>query len=332
MYQRFGTPGVAPADRFEFWRTWFSAAVDAPMQLEPVGRLPRDFEASAQVLSAGQADIMELRCGPAVGSWAVDDIAPAGRLRLAVLAPASGATGRWSGQEVSLERGAAAVLGRTDGLWRAPGGWRGIQVNVPRDAIEITDTQIEKINDPRLLSRNPALAGLVRPALVGMAGHLEALSASADPELGEVWVSLVTLVIRSLLGEPVDGTDTAAARRLQIQRHIAEHLADPGQSPQAIADALHISRRTLYAALPPGDGGVAAEIRRQRLARAHQVLSQPGQTQTIAQIAAQVGLPSPAHFSRIFRAHYGISPRDLRAGGAEGRAKGIEPAGPLEQN
>jgi AraC-like DNA-binding protein len=42
------------------------------------------------------------------------------------------------------------------------------------------------------------------------------------------------------------------------------------------------------------------------------MLSQPGQTLTIAQIAARVGLPSPAHFSRIFRAHYGISPRDLR--------------------
>lgn len=310
-YQRFGTPGVAAADRFEFWRTWFSGAVDARMRLEPAGRLPQDFEASAEVLSAGEADFVELRCGPAVGSWAVADIEPAGRLRLAVMAPAPGATGSWHGQQMSLAPGAVAVLGKTDGLWRAPAGWRFIQVNVSRQAIEITDDQIKMVNDQRLLGRNPALVGLVRPALVGMAGHLQALSAAADPGLGAVWISLVTLLMRSLLGEPVDGTDTRAARRLQIQRHIAEHLADPRQTPQTVADALHISRRALYAALPPGDGGVAAEIRRQRLARAHQLLSQPGQTLTIAQIAAQVGLPNAAHFSRVFRTRYGVSPRDL---------------------
>lgn len=35
---------------------------------------------------------------------------------------------------------------------------------------------------------------------------------------------------------------------------------------------------------------------------------------TVAQIGAAVGLPDPAHFSRIFRTRYGISPRELRRG------------------
>lgn len=314
IYQRFGTPGVAPGDRFEYWRSWLSAAVDAPTRLERAGRLPGDFAASAEVLSAGQADIVELRCGPAVGSWVAEDTEPAGRIRLAVIAPAPRASGAWHGQQVSLERGAVAVLGVTSGMWSAPAGWRGIQVNVARQAIEVTDTQLTRINDPRVLGRNPALAGLVRPALAGMAGHLQALSATAaGPALGAAWVSLVSLLMRSLLGQPADGIDTAGARRLQIQRYITAHLADPGLSPQAIADALHISRHTLYAALPPGEGGCATRIRRQRLALAHQMLSQPGQLLAIAQIGAQVGLPNPAHFSRIFRAHYGVSPRDVRS-------------------
>jgi hypothetical protein len=59
--------------------------------------------------------------------------------------------------------------------------------------------------------------------------------------------------------------------------NIAEFREHPG-SQQAraklaeIADALCVSRRTLYAALSPDDEGIAAEIRRQRLERAHTML------------------------------------------------------------
>jgi AraC-like DNA-binding protein len=75
---------------------------------------------------------------------------------------------------------------------------------------------------------------------------------------------------------------------------------------------MHVSRRTLYAAFP-AEGGVAAEIRRQRRLRAHRLLLSPGRAPSIGQIAAQVGLPNVAHFSRIFRAYYGMTPSDVRA-------------------
>ncbi len=73
------------------------------------------FGASAEVLGVGEVDIVELRCGPAAGSWAREATESADRLRLALLAPAAGATGCWHGREVSLAGGAASVLGRTDG-------------------------------------------------------------------------------------------------------------------------------------------------------------------------------------------------------------------------
>jgi hypothetical protein len=78
----------------------------------------------------------------------------------------------------------------------------------------------------------------------------------------------------------------------------ARQLADPDLSPTTIADALHVSRSTLYATLPPNAEGIAAEIRRQRLQRAHTILSNPVNTQPIADIAAAVGIPSAAHFRR----------------------------------
>jgi len=37
QYQRLDTPGLAAADRFEYWRTWFRRAVDAPVRLAGPG-------------------------------------------------------------------------------------------------------------------------------------------------------------------------------------------------------------------------------------------------------------------------------------------------------
>jgi AraC-like DNA-binding protein len=283
------------------------------MQLEPVHKLPRTFDASAEVLALGEVDIVEYRFGPAVGSWTRDAIELSDRLRLVILAPAPHTTGFWHQRELSLTDGAAVLIGRTDGRWHAPHGLRGIQVNAPREAIPVTDAQLEAFNDQRRLRENPIFARIVRPTLLGPAGHLNSLAGADLPELSRLWVSLLTILTRSLAGQDTNGTDCADARLLQARRYIRANLADPDLSPTTIAAALHVSRSTLYATLPPGAEGITAEIRRQRLERARTILSNPTNTHPIADIAAAVGIPNAAHFSRIFHHQYGLTPRELRA-------------------
>jgi AraC-like DNA-binding protein len=310
-YQRFDTPGMAPRDRFEYWRTWYSQAVDAPMRLESIGEPPADFRAAAEVISCGDIDIVEMRCGPATGQWTREGVAPADRLRLVILAPTPHGAGFWHGRDLSLDGGAVALLGRTQGRWRCPDGLRGIQVNVPRPAITVTDAQLDSINDPRLLRGDRIFASLTRPVLTGLGGHLREVSGADTTELASLWISMLIMLVRSLTGADTGGTDTAGARRLQARRYIRANLADPRLSPAAVAQALHVSRRTLYSALSPS--GVAAEIRRQRLERAQAMLLDPAQARPIAEIGAAVGIPDAAVFSRSFRTHYGLSPTDLRA-------------------
>jgi AraC-like DNA-binding protein len=312
-YQRFDTPGIVPSERFEYWRTWYSQAVDGPMRLEPVDTLPRNFHASAEVLGDGEVDVVELHCGPALGSWQRAATEAADRLRLVILAPSPAAVGHWHGQDVSLEKGAVALLGNTDGSWRAPTGLHCIQVNVPRAAVAITDAEIAGINDRQLVQRDPVFTSLVRPMLLGMAGRLRDLSHADMTELPAVWPSLIAMLVRSLAARDINGAEPALSRRIQVRRFIRDHLTDPRLSPDAIAGALHVARRTLYASFPAAGDGVAAEIRRQRLQRAHAMLLDPGVTRPIAEIAAAVGLSSPAHFSRLFRIEYGHSPREARA-------------------
>ena len=312
IYHRFDAKPIDAPDRFEYWRDWCAHAVDVPMRLERVGRRAGDFNASAEALSVGLVGFVDHRSGPVQGSWTQDATRAAERLRLMILAPAAGGKGFCHGHTFSLDRGAAALVGATDGGWETTNGLRGIQVNVPREALPITDQQLVLFNDQRRLLRDPTFIALVRPAMLGLSGHLEALAHRPLVGLPELWISLLTMLARSLADDGLDGIDTGPARRLQINRYIEAKLADPRLSPGMIADALHISRTALYAASAP-DTGIAADIARRRVARAHAMLSDPKNTQSIAKIGELVGIPNPAHFSRTFRKHYGLSARQLRA-------------------
>lgn len=309
-YQRIDAPLLEARDRFEYWRAWLVEPGDVPMTLEPVRRIPYDFDATAESLAVGTVDIYEYRFGAASGSWTSDAIAATGRLRLQLVAPTSAGSASWYGRQQPLDHGAALLVGETDGRLASQGGLHGIQVNVPREAVPVTDAQLAAFSDQRRLLRDPTFTGIVRPALLGMRGHLGELATGDLRELPQLWISLLSMLTRSLAGQDTGGSDTLPARRLQIDRHIDAHLGDPRLSPASIAAALHISRSTLYAAFDAD--GVAAEIRRRRLDRAHALLQDPAGTLPIAAVAARVGIPDAARFSRAFRRRYGITPSELR--------------------
>jgi AraC-like DNA-binding protein len=223
-------------------------------------------------------------------------------------------TGSWHGHEVSLTDGWSVIFGRTGGFWRAPHGFGAIFVTVPRTLLPVDDAMIDRVADRQLPHSSAVFGALVRPMLLGMIGQLAELSHAATADLGAAWISLITMMIRSLAGTSTDDTDLVAARRLHVHRYIETHLADRNLGPATIAAALHMSRRSLYQLLSDNGEGVAAMIRRLRLKRARAMLVDPAQRhRRIADIASDVGLPNPAHFSRLFRAAYGETPRDLRA-------------------
>ena len=320
-YRRVDTRAIPPADRFDYWRT-----VVAPLKLEPVDRTPCDFRVSAESLRLGGGiGVIEMDRGPATIRWPRETGVAQGRLRLVVVGPADRAVAHWYGRDVPLTRGTAALLGPTDGWWRVPVRLRGIEVDLPRAAVPVSDTELAGLNAGRRLAADPVYTSLVRPALAGMAGHLGPLAATRLDGLAEVWTSLVTMLVASVSGNGAGEADLAPARRLQARRFIAAHLADPGLGPDMVAAALHISRRSLYAALGTDDDGVAALIRLARLTAARAILADPADRRPIADIAAQVGLTSPAHFSRLFRRQYGLSPREVRAHPDQQHPNGRQP-------
>lgn len=101
---------------------------------------------------------------------------------------------------------------------------------------------------------------------------------------------------------------------LRIREHIDRHLGDPGLSPEAIARAHRISVRYLHR-LFEGEGVTVGRLVQQR--RLEACAGEPARRSrtapTVSAVAQRWGFVNPAHFSRAFRAAYGMSPREWRA-------------------
>lgn len=99
-----------------------------------------------------------------------------------------------------------------------------------------------------------------------------------------------------------------------VHAFIEERLGDPGLTPGAIAAAHHISIRYLYKLFESQGESVAGWIRRRRLEKCRRALTDPAsRDRPVSAIAAAQGLTNAAHFSRTFKAAFGLSPRDYRA-------------------
>lgn len=104
-------------------------------------------------------------------------------------------------------------------------------------------------------------------------------------------------------------------KRLQdVLRHIEVHLSDPKLSIASVAKGCGISPRYLSFLLKLHGTPFSALVWEQRLKMASRWLlsSKPGDI-SISEIAYRVGFKSSAHFSRMFKRAFNISPREYRA-------------------
>jgi AraC family transcriptional activator of tynA and feaB len=103
-------------------------------------------------------------------------------------------------------------------------------------------------------------------------------------------------------------------RRLRdLRRLVDARLDDPALGPQELADGLHMSLRALYSLFRQIDTTPASFIQGERLERCRRALADPAESRrTITEVAHANGFTDSAHFSRIFKARYGITASEWR--------------------
>jgi AraC-like DNA-binding protein len=101
--------------------------------------------------------------------------------------------------------------------------------------------------------------------------------------------------------------------RERVRNAVRERLFDPELSVESVAAAAKLSTRYLHRLFEDEALTLSAWIWHERLDAARRALLSPtSRNQSLTEIAYTVGFKDPAHFSRMFKATYGTSPRAFK--------------------
>jgi AraC-like DNA-binding protein len=218
------------------------------------------------------------------------------------------------GRETRITPGDAAIVDtvRPYTLY-LPEPVRQIVLHCPRHQLRSRLRSMRAVTAARIAGASPTgalLAGNLR-SLARARRHLAVEQAAA---VGRYTLDLLAVALEAT---PEAGAAVfhrgSAALLARINAYLRDNLADPDLDPAGIARAHGISARHLHRLFHETGDTVGAAIRRGRLDRCRADLEDPRQrARSITEIALRWGFNDSAHFSRAFRARFGLSPREAR--------------------
>ena len=156
--------------------------------------------------------------------------------------------------------------------------------------------------------------GLFVDMLQHIPHRFDAMSSEVRSTVGQQLIDLLALALHADERTLTAGNSSVREAHLtRIESFVRTSIGNPDLAPEAIAAACGISTRYLHELFRDTNQTLGQWIRDQRLNGCREDLKDPANRQTIAEIAYQWGFSDQAQFSRSFRAHFGLSPKEFRA-------------------
>ena len=305
------TDFVAPRERVAYWSDWIDR-VFCGLQSDLYG--DTDFDGHMATEQAGEVVLTRLEANRHRVLKNDRQVRASDVGYLKIVAPYRGTAGvEQNGRQAWVEPGEWCIYDTTDCYQVAnPVRVEHLIVMVPRKPLVERGLPLERLMAQRL----GAGGGISRLALQAMRGAWQELPSIAPTAARGVGDSIMQLVQLSLL--ELAGCDSAPTQREALRERIkalvARRLGDPRLSVDAIAVELNCSRRQLYNAFSDEPDGVAGYVLAQRLeACRHDFEERRLDATSITEIALRRGFNHPAHFSRAFKARFGVTPSEWRA-------------------
>ena len=308
----------APSRR-DYWQHVMSDAL-GPIDLQVLGKVG---EGDRLLLGDfGAVRIGELEVGyPGGASRRARHISPSDPdlCKIDVVARGHGVVEQ-DGREASLSEGDLTFVDLT-----RPGRWqmspsRLIAILFPRALLPLRRDEVNRLTAVAIPG-DRGTGAVISTLARSLVEHVDDPEPGGRVRLGTAVVDLFTAVLAGRLDRAVPHETRQRALLLRIQSYIDQHLSDPQLTPTAIADAHFISVRYLHKLFEDQETTVAGWIRTRRLERCRRDLLDPSLLdRPVSAIGTRWGMPNAAHFSRVFRAAYGLPPVDFRAlgGGPDG--------------
>jgi AraC-like DNA-binding protein len=308
--------GLPPRDRFPAWRD-LSSRSHVPTEVR--SEHEEDFHAAMHIVPLGPVQVSALaypsltarrnarqvhRSDPEMYMLTLS-------LRGRMGIEQNGREGTISPESMVLYHTSAPFRGWVDAKH---GQCQVIQTQIPRSLVPLHDRDVAKAVGTSLPA-DTGVGAMLAQLLTGVPRTAETIRADAAAKVGGVVADLVAVMVNEQVGGSGRKVGDPWHRTLwlAVEDHIERHLADPDLSLARIAAAHHVSVRTLQRLFQARGMPVTHWIRERRLERCRRDLLDPRlATRPIHAIAANWQFLSHAHFTRLFRATYGLTPREYQ--------------------
>jgi AraC-like DNA-binding protein len=301
------TLDLPTGQRFDYWKHLLSDAI-VPLEVDCADTA--DFSGQLRCCELGALRFIEVAAEPhrARRTSRLIRMAPAGCYKVGLQLRGTSVLTQ-DGHETTLAPGDFSLYD-TDRPYTLMLGetHRMLVLVFPRDMLGLPQARLAAVTATRIRG---GTAALIAPFLGQLAGMLDDVDSRAAVRLADNVLDLLgTTLAERLDHAPEDLDATHRAQMLQITAFIEEHLSEADLCPAQIAAAHHVSLRQLHKLFHASGITVAGWIRARRLEHCARDLRDA--TRPVSSIGARWGYPDPAHFSRLFKAAYGVSPRDYR--------------------
>ena len=221
-----------------------------------------------------------------------------------------------NGRDITVAPGSLVLLNQTSPYKAtASTGYHAFSISIPKKLLLQRAPQIGafyKLETTITSPRGQLLTNFAKHLSEGIAGW----SDSEIIVLREQLLDLIILLMVNDKNDPVPGEESSikAAHRERAITYIKYNHCNPQLNPKLIADACGISVGYLHKVFHLVELRVEHFLYSQRLETCKNLLLSPlHMNLSVQQIAYKSGVSHPAHFSRLFKEKYGMSPSEFRA-------------------
>jgi AraC-like DNA-binding protein len=304
------TDEVSPRERTAYWSHWLDRLFQG-LRSDLYG--DTRFDGRVTTVRAGDVLLTRLEADRHRVTHTDAQVRSSSMGYLKIVAPLHGRAGvQQHGHEAWVQPGQWCIYDTTDAYTVSnPAHVEHLIVMLPRQDLDRRGLAINALM-ARQLGTDGGIARVTLETMRSAWCELPGMGAEAARGMGELITQCVYLSLLDLAGRSTAQTQREALRE-RIKQIVTLRLADPQLTVDGIASVLNVSRRRLYDAFTDEPDGVAGYVLHRRLQACLATFSDGAQQhRSITDIALGFGFSNPAHFSRVFRSRFGLTPSDYR--------------------
>jgi len=309
---RYDTADIRKQDRFAFWQ---EAVCNSYVQLGCDASNRTDFNGSIDVSHYSVLSISRVQGKAHSVQRRHRDIRKATDAYF-LLSLQIDNTSRISqfGETAELSSGDMAIYSSTDPYaLQLSDGFSQVVVQLPKERLLARLPNAESMAAKKI-DGNSGLGQLVRDSILNLSHYADSSSETLQSLVQE---TLIDLIATGLASQQDDSPALSCPEQhvmLRVKTHLRNHIGDPSLDRQKLANEIGMSVRRLNAIFAKEGTSISAYIRQSRFNGVAQELKDARfATLSISEIACKYGFVNFQHFSKSFRTHFGMSPREYRA-------------------